>query len=205
MQGNYATPQTSQAAVTLSFAGAQAAGDLNVVVVGWNDSSAQVTAVSDAGGNAYQLAVGPTALSGALSQAIYYAKNIGAAPAGVNAVTVRFSAPAAYPDVRILEYSGLDPLSPLAAASAASGTGAASASGTLQAPSGPGLLLAANTVQTLTAGPGAGFTQRLLTSPDGDLVEERVLSASGSYGAGAPLSNSGGWVMQAVAFRAAGQ
>jgi hypothetical protein len=75
VQSNYATPQTPQATVRVTFAAAQAAGDLNVVVVGWNDSTAVVSAVIDNSGNTYTPAVGPTVLSGFLSQSIYYAKS----------------------------------------------------------------------------------------------------------------------------------
>ena len=69
-----------QCAVT--FTATQVAGDLNVVVVGWNDSTATVSTVTDTSGNTYTLAVGPTVVSGTLSQSIYYAKNIAAAAAG---------------------------------------------------------------------------------------------------------------------------
>src|SRR2546430_631478 len=54
-------------------------------------------------------AVGPTLVSG-LWQSIYYAKNTIGAAAGSNRVTVTFSPATAYPDVRILEYSGIDPV-----------------------------------------------------------------------------------------------
>jgi hypothetical protein len=84
-----------------------------VVLVGWNDTRAQISSVTDSRGNVYRLAIGPTFLSGTASQSIYYAKDIGAAPAGTNAVTIRFSTSAAYPDIRILECSGIDPLDPV--------------------------------------------------------------------------------------------
>jgi hypothetical protein len=76
-----------------------------------------------------------------------------------------------------------------------------SSSGTLTTSNATDLLVGANTVQQNTTGPGANFTQRLLTSPDGDVAEGRVVTAAGSYSASAPLSG-GGWVMQMVAFRA---
>ena len=131
IQGNYAVPQTPQSRVTVSFSGAQSAGDLNVVVVGWGDASSQVSSVSDSKGNLYSLAVGPTALTGssALTQSIYYAKNIVAASAGANVVTLTFNAAVASPDIRILEYSGLDPLQPLDVNSATTGNSASSSSG----------------------------------------------------------------------------
>ena len=64
------------------------------------------------------------------------------------------------------------------------------------------LLVGANIVETGTNGPGAGFTQRLNT-PDGDIAEDRVVTAAGSYSASAPLS-PGGWVMQMVALAKSG-
>ncbi|MDE3181544.1 MAG: hypothetical protein KGM47_18015, partial [Acidobacteriota bacterium] len=45
-----------------------------------------------------------------------------------------------------------------------------------------------------------GFTQRLLTSPDGDIAEDEMVSSTGSYSATAPVS-SGTWIMQMVALR----
>ena len=60
VQGNSATPQTPQTSGelwTVTFTAAQAAGDLNVVAVGWNDSTATVTKVADKIGNTYTLAV----------------------------------------------------------------------------------------------------------------------------------------------------
>jgi nitrogen fixation protein FixH len=40
----------------------------------------------------------------------------------------------------------------------------------------------------------------LLTTPEGDIAEDRMVTATGSYSATAPLS-SGQWIMQMVAFR----
>ena len=129
IQGNYATPQAPQTTVNVAFNAAQVAGDLNVVVVGWNDSTAHVNSVVDSKGNTYTLAVGPTVVSGTLSQSIYYAKNIVSAAAGSNTVTVTFSAAAAYPDIRILEYAGADPNVPVDVTAANSGNSATSSSG----------------------------------------------------------------------------
>ena len=201
VQGNSATPQTPVASVSIPFAGVQSPGDLNVVVVGWNDSSATVIGVTDKSGNVYSLAVGPTVQSGVASQAIYFAKNIVAARAGANIVTVTFSVAAVSPDIRVLEYSGADQNNPVDVTAAATGSSATSSSGAVTTTNSNDLLLGANLVQTETAGPGTGFTQRILTTPDGDIAEDRMISATGSYSATAPL-NSGQWIMQMVAFRA---
>jgi hypothetical protein len=50
---------------------------------------------------------------------------------------------------------------------------------------------------------GSGFTKRIITTPDADIAEDRVVTATGSYSATAP--QTGNWVMQMVTFRAAGQ
>jgi Fibronectin type III domain len=182
----------------------QVAGHLNVVIVGWNDTTAQVSSVKDSKGNIYQLAVGPTQANTALSQSIYYAKNISAPAAGTNTVTVSFDSAAHYPDIRILEYSGIDPLSPVDVAVSSTGNSATTSSDSVTTKNASDILVGANTVQTLTNGAGGGFTQRLLTSPDGDIAEDRVVTATGSYSAAAPLNSTGWWIMQMLAFRAAG-
>jgi hypothetical protein len=46
-------------------------------------------------------------------------------------------------------------------------------------------------VLTFTAGPGPGYTQRVVTNPDGDIVEDRVAAAAGAFNATAPLTQSG--------------
>src|SRR6266481_1952681 len=202
VQGNYATPQTPQTTVNVTFTGVQTVGNLNVVVVGWNDATATVSTVTDKSGNTYTRAVGPTVLSPSLSQSIYYAPNIKAAAAGANIVTVTFSTAAVYPDIRILEYSGADPNNPVDVTAAGSGSGTSDTSGPTTTTSPTDLLFAANMVGTFTPGPGSGFTSRLLTSPDGDIAEDRMVTTAGSYSATtAALTPAGPWIMQMVAFR----
>ena len=108
-----ATPQSPTATVSVTYPAAQTAGDLNVVVVGWNDTTSTVQSVKDSGGNNYILAIGPTTGT-ALRQSIYYLSNIAG---GNNTVTVTFNQAAAYPDVRILEYRGVTTLDVTAGAS----------------------------------------------------------------------------------------
>src|SRR5262245_49394758 len=129
VQVNSATPQTNSTTVAIPFTAAQTAGNLNVVVVGWNDATAQVQSVVDSRGNVYLRAVGPTVMTGAATQSIYYAANIAAAPANGNTVTVTFSQAAAFADVRIAEYSGVSTVNPVDVTAAATGTSATSNSG----------------------------------------------------------------------------
>jgi len=201
VQQNSAVPQTPQITVPVAYRLAQTAGDLNVVVVGWNDSTATVSSVRDTSGNAYILAVGPTVQTGVATQAIYYAKNISTASAGANTVTVTFTAAAIYPDIRIAEYSGLDTVNPLDVAVGAQGSGTSSNSGAITTTNANDLLIGANLVQTRTSGAGTGYTNRVITSPDGDILEDRVVTTIGSYAATAPVSPSAQWIMQLVAFK----
>jgi len=201
VQLNYATPQSSVSTVSVPFKATQSAGNLNVVVVGWNDTTSRVSSVTDTKGNAYQLAVGPAAVPGALTQSIYYAKNIVAAAAGANTVRVSFTAAALYPDIRILEYGGMDQLSPVDVTASATGSTSTSSTPPVATTTSPDLLFAANTVATWTRGAGSGWTNRVITTPDGDIAEDRIVSTAGSYGSSAPLGGPGPWVMQMVAFK----
>ena len=70
----YATPQGNKASVPVKLTGAQRAGNFNVVVIGWSDTSSNVTTVTDTSGNTYARAIGPTRnTSAGLSHSIYYA------------------------------------------------------------------------------------------------------------------------------------
>ncbi len=204
VQSNSATPQSPQTTVTVTYTAAQTLGNLNVVIVGWNDSTSIVGSVTDSRGNTYALAAAPVVQSATASQAIYYAKNISAAAAGANSVTVTFSVAAAFPDIRIAEYSGLDAVNPLDVSAGAQGTtSATSNSGPATTTSASDLLVGANLVQSTTNGAGTGYTSRVITG-DGDILEDRVVTVTGSYNATAALDKVQPWIMQMVAFRGAG-
>ena len=190
-----ATPQSATATVPVTFPASQTAGDLNVVVVGWNDNTSTVQSVKDSAGNTYKLAIGPTS-GGGLQQSIYYAANI---LAGTNTVTVTFSQAAAFPDIRVLEYQGLTTLDVTAGAS---GSSAAASSGTATTTVANELIFGADIVATLTTAAGTGFTSRIITTPNGDIAEDKVVTTAGSNTATATLNGSGPWVMQMATFSA---
>ena len=140
--------------------------------------------------------MGPTPNTG-LQQSIYYAKNI---LGGSNKVTVKFNQAAAYPDVRILEYSGLDPTSPLDVTKAGTGTGTAATSGSATTTSSNELIFGAgNSAHHFTAA-GSGFTSRVINIY-GSIGEDEVVGSSNSYNATA-TNSAGAWVMQMAAFKA---
>jgi len=194
-----ATPRTPTASVPVTYTVPQTAGNLNIVVVGWNDTTSTITSVSDSNLNQYFFAVGPTMGTG-VQQSIYYAKNIAS---GANTVTVAFSKAAVFADVRALEYSGLDTANPLdvPAAVGATGTGSTANSSSTTTATPNDLIFGAGTTSGHFNGPGTGFTSRIITSPDGDIAEDKIVTSTGSYNATAPASYSY-WVMQMVAFKA---
>ena len=200
VQVNAATPQSATSSVTVAFTKAQTAGNLNMVVVGWNDTTTTIQSVADNLGNPYVLAAGPVKGTG-LTQSIYYAKNI---LGGSNSVIVTFSKAASFPDVRVLEYSGADTNSPLDVVASASGNSASANSGSATTTAANELIFGANTVATGNLTAGTSFTTRIITTPDSDLAEDRTVTTTGSYNATATLISSGPWVMQMVALKASG-
>jgi hypothetical protein len=191
------TIKTGETSVSAAYSNGQTAGNLNIVAVGWGDSVSAISSVTDTKGNTYTRAAGPTSNTG-LQQSIYYAKNIAG---GSNTVTVKFNQAAAYPDVRILEYSGLDTGSPLDVTAAAVGNGTSASSGSATTASANELIFGAgSTTGTAFTAPGAGFNTRIINIY-GNLAEDEMGSGAGSYAATA--TNSGGyWVMQMATFKA---
>jgi len=166
--------------------------------VGWNDTTSTVSAVSDSRGNIYALAVGPTSGTG-LRQSIYYARNIAA---GSNTVTVTFNQATAFVDVRVLEYRGLDTANPLDAAAGAAGSGSTPSSGSAATTATNELIFGAGMTTTHYTGAGSGFVSPIITTPDADIAEDRIVTTTGSYSAPALVTTSE-WVMQMATFRAA--
>src|SRR5438105_15901175 len=75
VQLNYATPQSSVATVSVPFNAAQSAGNLNVVVVGWNDTTSRASPVTDPKRHPHQVALGPAAHPRSPTQPTSYAQS----------------------------------------------------------------------------------------------------------------------------------
>ena len=190
-------PQGSVSTVTATFPAAQTAGNLNFVAIGWANNTSTVLSVVDNKGNVYAPAVGPTrgGTGGtAISQSLYYATAKGGAG---TIVTVTFSSAVPWPDLRIAEYSG--GVVTLDKAAGAAGTGTACNSGSVTTTAANELIVGANYVTQTTTASGTGFTQRVMTQ-DLQIVEDRVVSAIGSYSATATV-NAGNWIMQVATFK----
>ena len=177
VQQNFATPQSPQLSVTLPYPGAQVAGNANILAVGWNDTTASIATVTDSLGNTYQPALA-TYRSNGMSQAIYYAAAI---KGGSNALTVTFDQAATYVDLRATEYAGLARTNAFDSGSSAGGDGTTADSGPTAVAGMGELLFGAGMTATTFTGPGTGWVQQTVTTPDGDIVEDQVTTTNGVY------------------------
>lgn len=184
----------------VAYPKAQTAGNTNILAIGWNDATSTLTNVKDTAGNTYKQAVG-LSTSASMSQTIYYASNIVASPAGTNTVSVAFNAAADYIDLRIVEYSGLSHLDPVGQSTSRSGSGTLATTDTINTTTPFELLFSAGMTRGSFLNAGAGFTKRVITSPDADIVQDRIAMFPTTVKATAPSSDSE-WLLQLVAFRA---
>jgi hypothetical protein len=99
-----------------------------------------------------------------------------------------FNQAAAYLDARILEYHEVTTLD---AKIGARGNNTAASSGAATTTSANELIFGANTVFTGNNAAGSGFTSRIITSPDLDLAEDKVVTTAGSNSVTATLTSAG--------------
>lgn len=197
VQVNSAVP-TSTATISATYNSAQTAGNMNVVAIGWDSSFITLKTLTDSKGNSYKLAVSYVDSTG-ITQAIYYAPNIVAAAAGANRVTATLSASTDWPDLRILEYSGVNTLDKTASAK---GTTTTASSGSVTTTQADELLFGAVYTYGTTNGPGSGYTSRVETG-DSDLAEDEVVFTTGLYTAKASMDGQE-WVAQLATFYSSG-
>ena len=160
-----ATGSAASTVPTSPMANPQTKGNTNIIVIGWGDVLSQVASVTDTEGNTYQAAL-PTVNGSDTSQTIYYAKNIkgdnpSCAPT-CNTITVTFNRGAKSPDVRALEYSGLDPNNPLDTGASNSGSGTTADTLVCSTTSASEVIVAGATVDSFER-PPAPVTRLLIT------------------------------------------
>jgi hypothetical protein len=188
-------PPPLASTTTVTFTKAQGAGDLNVVVVGWSDTTSSVTGVTDTAGNTYAMAAGTNAGSG-VSESIFYAANIAS---GANTITVNFRTNAAFPDVRALEYSGVSKTGPLNISAGAAGSGTSANSGSATTTVAHAVIVAGGTTTQSFNNTGANFKIEDYTLGS-NIAGENIVTVAGTYNVTATLGVSAPWVMQLAAF-----
>jgi len=208
VQGNYETTATSKT-VSVLYPAAQVGGDLNVVAMGWRNNSCTVTSVTDNSANTYAIAVGPTHFNN-LNQSIYYAKNIAAAGAGVNKVTVIFSCTGTINnDIRIAEYSDISTTNPVDVVSSFAASTSTCATPSVTTTNANDLLFGTDFLIVTPTSAGTGYTNRVQTTSlvnpgtlGPSIVEDRIVTVTGGYSASVTMPLSRDCMMQMVAFRA---
>jgi chitodextrinase len=183
---------------SVTFSNSNTAGNLIVAYVVWDNS--YPVSVSDARGNSYVSAIGPTRYSGGQARAqIFYARNIAG---GSNTVTATFGRNiAAFGSFYVHEYAGLDRASPLSAAVARTGSSTSMNSGYLSTTSPNTLLFAGGLSGGSVTAPGSGYAAR--STAYGRITEDKIAVSAGSYNATA-TQNGGAWILQFLVFKAAG-
>ena len=192
---------TAGTSMSLAFPKDNAAGDMIVAYVVWDNSGA--VSVTDSRGNSYASAVGPTPSSdGTFRAEVFYAPGV---LGGENTVTATFAAPiGGRGELYVIEYRGVDRIAPLDVATAAAGSGPAMDSGVLTTTTANVLLFVAGasngkTIAHVTRG------YHLRARKYGDVAGENDKGAAtpGDQRVTA-LQLGTSWTMQLVAFKPAG-
>ena len=172
----------------------QMLGDANVVVVSWFTAAATIDSLTDGAGNSYTL-IGEIS-DGTAFQRIYYAVPIAAS--SNNLITVTCSQNCQFIELRICEYSGIASANTVEGSTSGVGAGGTESAGSLMITGPHDLLVAAFTGNVNSGGQGSGWTQRI--SFVGDYVEDRVVTAAGTY-TGDASGGPGNWIAMMAALR----
>ncbi len=161
--------------------------------------------VSDTQGNTWVSAVQQQNNTAGRWQVIFYAKNC---KAGANTVTITSAVSQGRIEGVIAEYSGLDttaPLDQVAGANSGAGTGTVATAGPVTTTSASELLIGAfsnETADGLTFTAGASYTVRDKSNGN-EVLEDRIVAATGSYSAPITMSSSVSWTASMATFKAA--
>lgn len=173
----------------------QIAGDLNVVLIGYNpEGGGGVSSVTDSAGNTYHQAIYPYG-TGTTEEVIYYASNIAAS--SNNTITVNFDGTASKPDIQAMEFSGV---STLDKTSGTEGWSSSPSTPSVTTTAAKEVLVGGCVPATTISSLGSGYT----AGPNdtfGYAGEYRIVSSTGSYSAGATLSGTAYWTMEMATFK----
>jgi hypothetical protein len=199
VQGGSSDPFGAASSIAVVYPGAQVAGHMNIVAIGWLDNGNAVATVTDSAGNTYTQA---GHLVNTVGQDVYYANGIAASAS--NTVTITMSGPATYLDLRIAEYSGLAAANVIDQSLTTTAVGTALDSGsTPTTVYWHELLVSASTVQHAQTAGDPAYTVRMLTPNDGNILQDHEVTAVGAYHATATQNSTGAWVMTLLTLRAA--
>jgi hypothetical protein len=180
--------------LSVSFASANAPGNLIIAFVRMSTASQTVT-VSDTAGNTYADAVAQPQTTDGHQIHIFYAKNI---RSGANTVTASYSGTNNHPWLAIYEYSGLSTTNPLDQTAKGQGSGTAVSTGATPSTSSANELVFAaagfvnNYSGIVTAGAGYSLQQQN-TAKSRAANEVQLAVSAGSFTGTFSLSSSTNW------------
>ena len=187
--------------ISTAFPSSVGAGHLLVAAVGYSDSSTNIAnvtfTVTDSLGNTWTSALSPVRRSGHGVAQIFYVKN---SLAGTDTVTVTSSiGNASFLELYIHEYSGTNTSAPLDVTANGQGSGTTPSSGAATTTAANEVIFG-YALLTHTGGAGSGFTAR--ETLGGDVSEDEVVNASGSYSATFSQPAGGDWITLMATFKA---
>jgi trimeric autotransporter adhesin len=183
---------------TATFSSPTTAGHLIAVFLIWDNTG--VASVSDSLGNTYAAAIAPTRWNNSVfSSQTFYAIS---RASGTASVTAKFAtAIHLFGIIYAHEYSGVHQTAPIDVTMSASGASGSLNSGSVTTTSSNDLLFAGGVSSASVTSAGTGYTARSFAQ--GNITEDRTVTATGSYSATATHTGQA-WGMQLVAFRGAG-
>jgi hypothetical protein len=187
----------SSDALAVNLTQPQNAGDFLLVGVNYVDCT-PVQKIADSVGNAYERIVGADSMGDAGTLETWSAKNIAAAVAAANTVTVTFGGLCQRTNAKIVEYAGVDPVTPVDTTTSMHGTGGVPTA-SLAIPASE-LLFAHTADGHVASGPGAEWTP-ILKDEWSTIAEEQIARDAGAYPVTFQPGIGESWVIQGVALR----
>jgi Bacterial Ig-like domain (group 2) len=176
--------------VSVTFTSNTNAG--NAIVVAASTAGSAISSVTDSQGNAFTKAVANK------SDAIFYATSING---GADTVTANFASSTGFSLIYVHEYAGLAAGSALDQVSTQTGSGTALTSGAATTTQARELIFGYASVDSSVSAGGVGFTVR--QTAGGNMSEDMVVSAAGTYSATFTQNISSGWAGLMATFIAA--
>jgi RHS repeat-associated protein len=208
VQGNFSTTATCDGILTtmyIPFPLAQSLGDLNVVVVNWRDTNVLDTQVltDDSGINVYAEPI-RSSQSGNGQQRVWIASNIAG---GANFMTLSWGNCVTAPEVIIAEYKGVSTGSWLSVQDTSASTNSTNSttcdSGFKTTTNTNDILIGTNLAGSMTSAAGANYTNRVISTPAGDILQDRIVTSTASYDSPATMSGSANCIMSMLAIKEA--
>ncbi|OAI45958.1 hypothetical protein AYO44_12210 [Planctomycetaceae bacterium SCGC AG-212-F19] len=185
----------SSASNSVAFTSATGSGDLVVAEISFNNN-VNFSSITDSQGNTWvQIGAEQNSTSFGIKSRLYYAKNIKGGPL---TVTSQLSGSAAFHELYIHEYTGLDPTNPLDAFSVNTATGSSFTSNNLTTTAANDLLYGVE-IDSASASAAAGWTTR--STLDGNVAADKSAPTVGAYAYTG--TSSGAFIAWEAAFKPA--